>query len=278
MISGMDTALRHIKDNIPHQIIKLIFSGGLSLDERLKEDVIYRTVIPDCNLKGGKVLQIPLEMAWDKSPPGQAFSLFEIPEVAREGRNIIEVHSIELKDRASDGGYGGYVGYGGSAGGSSPSTCGASGCQGHGNFANSDSMIYATNSMIQSKVLNMSQGNPIPEIMGNMVKLHPSPGSFVPWVLTCRVCYDQEMTNLNSAAIEKFADIAVVATKRYCYNKMIMGLDAGAIEFGTELPVLKDIISQWGDLKDMYNEACSSFATATKLDIRRFEALARSMM
>ena len=265
MINGMDTALRHIHDNIPERILQLIFTGGLSLDEKIKEDVIYKTVLPDCNLKGGKVIPIELHSSWAKNVPNEPFSLFEIPIEAREGRNIIEVHSVsENLSRGSMGG----SDYAGACPSSSVNS-----------FRQSGAMIYATNAMLASKTLfNTGSRAPIVELQGNMVKLHPAPGRYIPWLLSCRVCYDTEMTNLNSAAIEKFADVCEAAVKRYCYNVLILGMDVGTIEFGADLPALKDIVTRWGDMKQEYNEACSAFAFGTKLDIRRFAPIARSMM
>lgn len=267
MINGMDVALRHIHAEIPRRILEIVFREGYAIDEAIKKDVIYKFVIPDCNLKSGKVLPIELLSEWAIPAGNDYWSIFRIPEEAREGRNIIEVHQITRKyDQTVIG---------------VPADMPPLPIQHPMNaFSHSPSMIYATNAMLESKTgTGQLPHMPIPELMGgNIVKLHPSPGTYLPWTLTCRVCYDKEMTNLNSAAIEAFADSCVAGVKRHCYNQLILEMDAGAIQFGAELVSLKDIITRWGDVQQEYNEAKKAFTQGTMLDIRRFESIARGML
>jgi hypothetical protein len=268
MINGLDVAFRRIKLEIPEEILFAIFGRKRPLEESLKEMVIYQSVIPDCNLSGGKVLNIILKREWIRPLPMEPFSLFEIPEEAREGRNIIEVHSISRKIYQS-------VAYGNmenlfpeQTGFGRPTVMGQSGA-----------MIYASERMLASKTgAGQSPRDPIPELMGNMVRLNPGPMAYVPWSLTCRVCYDNEMTNLNSAAIEKFAKVCELATKRYCFTTLSIKMESGEIEFGTQLSAFKDQINKWGDLGDAYDTAVKSFSKSTMMDIRRFTGIINSIM
>jgi hypothetical protein len=269
MINAIDTGLRRIKENIPGRILQAVFKGGISVEANIRKNVIYDTVIPDCNLKGGKVLQILLRQEYAVPMEQDAWGLYQIPYDAREGRNIIEVHGLSYKldfanvlhhDSGTEMMYNDH----------------------HVNdfMQHNPSMIYAASAMLQSKTgVGMRTLEPIPEVVGgNMIRLHPSPMVYNPWTLTCRVCYDNEMTNLNSAAIDRFATVCEYATKRYCYNRIIIDIDSAAIEFGSELPVIKDIVGQWADMRTLYTEASIAFSTSTKLDMRRFESLARSAM
>lgn len=275
MINGNDIALRNIEAQIPARILELVFGtdNNAPIHENIKKDVIYKTVLPDCNLAGGKVLQIELQKEWARPLPQDPYSLFEIPLEARAGRNIVEVHEISQKIGRGPGTFHDQVNMNGGSMGSAnlELNCGS---------PNGQYMLEATSRMLASKTTGVGGGYkyPIPEVMGNMVKLHPSPTYFLPWTLTLRVCYDREMTNLNSSAIDKYAAVCVVATKRYCYNHLVIKLNAGFVEFGTELSSVKDIISQWSDLTELYEQYRISFSQATTMDMRRFEGLVRDMI
>lgn len=268
MIKAIDMALRHIEIEMSPRILNMVFvnKGNYhSVHEGIKNLVIYHHVIPDCNLKSGKVVTIELLKEWEVHVPNEAFALFEIPASAREGREIVEVHSIKQKlwnDTVNSVDTGGAPMYG-----------------------NDDifqgvpdhmiGMVASAGAMLRSKTSIGTPNLPIPELMGNMVKLHPSPRAWVSWLLDCRIAYDREMTNLNSSAILKFADICELAVKRYCYKTLVTELDAGAIVYGSDLAAIRDLVSRWGDMKTEYYEACVAFSKATKLDIRRLESLAR---
>lgn len=261
MINAIDSTLRHIRDMIPEDILKLAFADPqLPIDTVIKDKVIYNTAIPDCNLSGGKVIDIMLEPGWVRTTTGtNAWSVYEIPENAREGRNIIEVHGVSLKGTRLGGGADDTMLAGASLSPSSSSFA----CVG-------SSLRYAANNMLESKSPT-GDGYPIAEISDNLVILHPPPQRYVPWWLACRIGYDDEMTNLNSAALLRFTDVCVIATKRFCYNTLIFKLRKGQYEFGRELEEIRETIMEWKSLDVEYREACELFAGATMQDIRRFE-------
>lgn len=267
MINAIDIALRHIHAEIPPAILKTTFVNMSSVDQEIKHAVIYKYVIPDCNLKGGKVTDIELKADWAVSVGNSNYGLFKIPPEAREYKNIIEVHEVTVKHYNLATGL--------------PTAMFSPPIQ-HplGPLDHAPAMIYATNNMLNSKTgfANIPQ-RPIAESLeGNMVQLHPTPVTFTPWVLVCRIAYDNEMTNLNTGAISAFADLCVKAVKRYCYTQLIVGIDSGQILFGSELPSIRNILSGWENIQTEYRESIDSFIQGTFTDMRRFEGVIRGML
>ena len=273
MINAIDTALRHCHASLPTSLLELAFSNGKEypLDVRIKEQVIDSFVIPDCNLNGGKILQIQLQSAWNKRTKDDYWGVYAIPAEARENRNIVEINKVAL-------------------------TYGNNGLNYTDSITDRMTMVnkpamdqtdcplgalgYAMASMERSKRSYDPRAHvPIAENLGgNIIALRPSPRTFIPYTISARVAYDNEMTNLNSAAIMEFANLVVLAVKRYVYNKLVLQIQSGKIEFGSELAGVRDLISQWSNMDQEYMEACDNFSGATLMDMGEFQDLITSII
>lgn len=272
MIHALDVALKRIHFNIPEEMLRLVFeqqhselTKSPSLDNNIMGDVIHHHVLTDCNVRGGKMSEVTLELDWALNTPEEPFSLFEIPAQAREGRDIIECGIVSRKVANAFFGH----------------VADTEVWPTYKSYIDQTPISYAPSinnamiAMLEAKTgMGASYHDPIAVLMGNnMIKLRPGPNVFVNWVVSVRLAYDKSFTNLNGAALDHFADICVLAVKRYIYTKLAFKVDRGMIQFGAELPVVKDLLQRWSELQQEYVEKCTTFANATFLDIHRIEGL-----
>lgn len=265
MNNAIDIALTRIINFIPNEILLTALNGKTEygLENAIREEVISNMVMKDCNIGGGKTVQIQLDALWHEPIMNEMFSCYRIPSTARENRDIIEVHRIQYNPR------------------NRPSYFAASGLTQAAALTPSDPMIHMTafdkaqQLMLTSKTnIGGAPNTPHVEVLqGNIVRLYPSPQTHIDWLLTCRLAYDRDMTNLNSESIERFAELSLLATKIFCYRTLILKMDLGYVKFGAEIGVFKDIVSQWGNLEDQYGLLRDKFSKANSLDMTRIAAL-----
>lgn len=268
MISPIDMAIGRIHQRIPVEILKLAFKSN-ELDgyiSTLRTEIFDNFVIPDCNIGGGKTVEISLESSWQEPTTDKKVTFYRIPAKSRDNRDIIEVHRIvhprhgNLTVSGLEGDMVGYVGM--------PTSI-----YGHG-----AAIKFSMSDMLESKTgmggFPYAPGVSVVELVsGDLIRLCPPIYQNINWVLICRLAFDREMTNLNSDAIDVFANLSVLACQMKCYTNLIIKLDSGMKEFGSDMPTIRDIISSWGDLNDTYLEMKNKFLKACSLDIKRIASL-----
>lgn len=264
MINAINVAIGRIHQRIPKEILELAFSSN-TLDgymSRLREEVFDKFVIVDCNIGGGKTVEIELDSSWEEKVTDNKVTFYRIPPEIRDHRDIVEVHRIQhsIHGNLAVAGMGddllGYVGM-------PTSVCD------HGAAAK-----FAMSDMLESKTgiggFPYKPTTPIVELVsGDLIRLSPPIYRTIRWLLICRLAFDSEMTNLNSDAIDVFANLAVLACQMKCYTNLIIKLDTGMKEFGSDIPSIRDIVSNWSDLNDTYHETKNKFLKACSLDIQR---------
>lgn len=87
--------------------------------------------------------------------------------------------------------------------------------------------------------------------------------------MNCRIAYDENFTNLNTSALDTFADLCVEAVKMYAYNTLIIPLDKGYVESGLNIGEFKRIIDTYADSPVRYKELLSKLAGSMILDPSR---------
>ena len=272
MTNALEVTMVRIMYSIPKDILRLAFyrrrdqdkfipAELVTLDDLILTKVIRGRVLVDLNLMGGKPKQIVLQQAWRekiKYGPGDydmnigPFSLYRIPPEERDNVPIVEVTGIA---------------YPGNLGGSSLNITGYGGGTTLGVIANAvlDSITYAS-----------SPSRPNPELLaGDLVKLYPSQHAHVNYVLNCRLCYDEHLTNLNTSAIDTFADLCVCAVKAYCYNELVIDIDRAYVEGGAEVATIGRIVESYADENTKYKELKDLMHGAAFLDPQTLEAFYR---
>jgi hypothetical protein len=101
----MEYGIDRIRREIPEMILNLAFSPTrwgyqterLTVDARIRSEVLENVVVKDCNIVGGEVVEIPLNQChWEYLSEGVRIT---IPNTVRYGRDIISVLSVETVNR-----------------------------------------------------------------------------------------------------------------------------------------------------------------------------------
>lgn len=233
-------ALDEIKYRIPFEILQLVFSTPtnwrtmpISIDESIRNKVIYPRVLVDCNLVGG----VQVIIATD----GLTFEVldnyimaFAIPPDRRMHRSIVSVLSVGFMPYSSVmngmGGIGGNV------------------------------AMNNTNEISNVAQRVMDSYNSFPpittasaELIGeNTIAVKDSyrPSGF--YSLRCIVENEANLNNINPRSYHHFSELVTLATKAYIYNTLVVALDKGYLTGGQELSIIKSIIDEYRDSGENY--------------------------
>ena len=265
MNSALEIALVKIHSTIPPEILEYAFANRelreqvVSIDEMILQKVIRYRVIKDMNIDGGKYKEILLRRSYiepltrnydDNLMHTGRWSVYRIPAAVREGRPIVEVTNLKFR-----GAYAGYQPYStGYIGGANITTL-AQGVL--------DAHTFQTSPPIPNVEL----------LSGDLVRLTPSQHHGTMWAMNCRLAYDDCLTNLNSSAIQPFADCCVLATQAYIFNTTTIMLDKAYIQNGYQVGQFKNIIDNYSDANAKYDEALKVLAAGMFLDPARLNGL-----
>lgn len=261
MNNAIEIALVKIHSTIPPEILEYAFMNRelrnevVSLDEMILQKVIRYRVIKDMNTEGGKFKEIllrhsymePLHRDYDDNMMHTGkWSVYRIPPEAREGRPIVEVTNLKFR-----GAYAGYQPYStGYIGGANLTTL-AQGVL--------DAHTFQTTPPIPNVEL----------LSGDLVRLTPSQHHGTIWAMNCRLAYDECLTNLNTSAIQPFADLCVFAVQAYIFTNTTIMLDKAYIMNGYQIGQFKTIIDSYAEANQKYDEKFKEVAGAMFLDPSR---------
>jgi hypothetical protein len=272
MNNAINYAISQVKQQVPYQILDLVFVKKnmhrfavlrpITLDQSLIDTIVIGIVRKDCNLVGGRPMQTALQQTWHEATlqtmshinsGSGPYSIYRIPEEERLSCPITEVMHAQYPQP-----YGNGESYGRNYGGGT--------------------ICDAAKALLDSHT-GGGAPRPIVELLqGDLVRLHPGGYSHVDWVITYKVAYDENMTNLNSSAIRSFARLAVLATKRYIYNQLIIDIDRGFIEGGAEIPMIRQIVESWNGLDQDYQEELNKYFGANVLDVTTAAVVLKYML
>ncbi len=266
MNNAVRTALSRIHQQIPPEILNATFMAGLqsdfptTLDDQIMKLVIDAYLRQDCNLFGGRTIQIALLGSYHEPSANTRtqvnsgtgpFSIYRIPPEERFFESLVEVQGIQYPTPHGNG-------------------------DGYGREGQGGTLCAANQALLNSHNGGGRSPTPTVELMqGDVIRLHPGGYTHQDWVLSCRVAHDENMTNLNPSTIDIFAKAAVLAAKIYIYTNLIVKIDRGVIRGGSELPTIRAIVEGWGDLTAEYSETLDLFSGSTMMDVQRFASYAK---
>lgn len=270
MNNALDIALSRIRVRIPSQILDIAFAKRepwdvtCSHDEMILNHIIRAFVLKDTNIFGGKQKQIILRPEYKEKLQFNVddgylhtgpFSLFRIPAEAREGQPIVEVHGVAYRGNYSD-----YI----------PQTAG---------WPGGVNLSVLGHAVLDSHTFSSSPVKPNIELLtSDLVRLWPPQHSFVIWVMTCRIAYDQDFTNLNTSAMDTFAEVCVEATKMFIYNKIVIPMDEAHIQAGQQIGEIKRIVDSYSEAPQRYKELMTQLAGTMLLDPVRLQSILPYML
>lgn len=239
-MNAIQKALKDIRSNIPKAILEQTFLtqnisafGGRhnfqpkSLDQRIREEVIDGTVLPDCNLVGGSEVTIPIGSIQPEYV--NSYNLvYRIPKHLTQQRSIIRVLHITF----GDGGIAGSINMG---------------LQGR------SAVLDKAQGVLQSRL-------PIPivstaniELIGeNTVLVRENiamPGN--PY-LRCVIESDSELNHLQTSAILLFGKMCVLSCKSYIYNTISISMDQAQLSGGMALGRFREVVDSYSDAQEQY--------------------------
>lgn len=228
-------ALNHLRQVIPSEILRQVFMSrinynydlSVSLDTRIREEVIFPVVMFDCNLIGGletwiRLLGLPREQV-------DLFThIYRIPKTMTQGRSIISALSVSY---------------------------------GEGAVVGATNLIPVRgNSLLDAASGLLSSSNPIPmistakvQLVGeNVVAIMDNLALPTNIFLRCWLENDTEMNHINPRSYLDFARLCEYAVKRYIYTNAIIPMDKGELFAGSQLGRFKEIIDSYSDADEMY--------------------------
>lgn len=231
-------ALDEIQFEIPAEILREIFIDNsiancgqvISLDTRIREDVIQKRVLPDLDLHGGTEAYLPLYTQARITHAENYSVIYEIPESMTQNRPIIEVYSIHFA----------VLGYQTAA---------------PFQYQNESAMGAEARKVLDSAIRQPpAMTTYLSLIAHNTVMVRYLHAPYRTAFLRCRMGNDMELNSIRPASIPYFAELCVNAVKAHIYNTSRIKIGKGELHAGIELGVFKEIVEEYRDARDIYKE------------------------
>lgn len=271
MVSGLRQAFARIYNTIPMEVLEAAFNPhkeDVSLDECILKEVIRSRVRDDISLRGGKVFKLILDLNWCEfttSPSRYAlglagsYSTYKVPPEAREHRDICAVLGVRFPIVLG-----------------SPATSST--------FYNNSSLKGTTVGSAACAALQAQTGagqivSPQGSIReGNVIQLNPPQYNFVPWQVKVRLMYDDNFSGMDVSVVYPFIELCEFAVKAYIYTKLIFQIESNLVVYGADIGVMKDIVSQYADANEKYDEQIIQLGGAELLDADRLPGILMRMV
>ena len=211
--------------------------GATTIQQGIREQVIFRTILPACSMNGGKTEFVDLSGArmMDK---GNGCVEVNVPDIATGGRKIVSVTEVYLGSMTS-----------------------ATGMLGMGMNDGTDCGQGAISDMMQGMIDGMTPSRSMPHTYTNV---HMSGNnSFVIFGLNsgtfsmtakCILEYDQGMSSIHPRHYEQFAELVELAVKAHVHRKCRRPTQEAVIRSGVPLQGITDDIEKFSDAWVQYKE------------------------
>lgn len=238
-VNIIQKALSDLYYTIPPEVLEMAFMDrqairqglAISLEHRIREKVIDGRVIPDCNIRGGKQLEVPLD-GLPVQRHHNGMHVYHIPKDRTDGCSITSVLSVT---------YGSYGAYGNMSG------------RGYYNHQSDLSNVAAgvLSSAESPGHLSSASVQLIGENILLVKSLTPMPGNAF---VRCNVEHDAALSNIAPASWPVFSDMVQQATKAYIYIHKRVMLDQGFLHGGINLGAIGDFVDEYADANELYQE------------------------
>jgi len=232
-------AMDEIQFSIPREILNQTFitqdlqfcQNIVSLETRIREQVLDPRVLIDIDIKGGTEAFLPLEPPVQSEQPDPYTVIYHIPDEVVQNRPIVQVYSVHFA----------ILGY---------QNAGMALQYGESTMTSETRRVLDSAMRVPpalTSYLNLIAHN---TIMARYVYL-PYRTAF----MRVRLGNDNALSQIRPQAYHDFAQLCVLAVKAYIYNKMIVVMDQGQLSGGQMLGAFKEIVMNYADAEQMYREA-----------------------
>lgn len=234
-MTPISKAIEEVHFNVPRDILdrtfldpRLIQRGvPVSVDTKIRSEVIEKRVLVDCNIYGAMQVAIPLAgLIPELLDPFSA--IYRIPKSLTQGRSITSTLSVSFGQNTR--------------------------MPGSNSFLNNSSpLITATNQILDSAM-------PIPTVSTAYVQLIGENTILIEGEITlprdiylrCMLSHDSEMTNIKPASYLTFSRLVVFAVKDHIYRNIQIPMDMGYLHSGMQLGTFKEIVDSYADASELY--------------------------
>ena len=231
----INKSLDEVKFNIPREILdrtfldpRLVQRGvPVSIDARIRSEVIDKRVMTDCNLFGGMQAVIPLAgIIPTMVDPFKA--IYVIPKSRTQGRTITSAFSVSYSE-------------------------GAHGLNASHYLGNSSALSNALHQVLDSNLPVPLTSNAYVQMIGeNTVFIEGEVVLPRDIFLRCMVSHDSEMSSIKPASYHTFAQLVILATKAHIYHNNYIPMDMGYLHAGMNLGSFKETIDGYADANELY--------------------------
>ena len=237
MSSAIQNAIEDIRFKIPIELLNFTYlsksigynlSHAYSLDERVRDEVIHRKVLKDCNLIGGTEIMIPVHMHLQQRLDINK-AVYYIPKEYTNGRSITSALSVSY-----------YAG--------APQLQHA--------HSHQQNLVMGTVSAL------WHSNTPVPQVSTARVSLvaentvYVEDAERIPDVVYLRAWVENpvDMSHLKLPAHRNFSRLCLYATKADIYNKNYVKMGEAYLDGGSEISQYRDIVESYSDAIDMYED------------------------
>lgn len=211
--------------------------GQTTIQQGIREQIIFRQILPASSVNGGKTEHIDLSGSkmMDK---GNGCVEVNVPDIATGGRKIISVNEVYLGSMTS-----------------------ATGMLGMGMNDGTDCGQGAISDMMQGLIDGMTPSRSMPHTYTNVhmtgnnsfVIFGLNSGTFS-MTAKCILEYDQGLSSIHPRHYNVFAELVERAVKAYIYKKCKGPTQEAVIRSGVPLQDIKDEIMEYRDAWTQYKE------------------------
>lgn len=261
MANAINVVYNTVFAHIPPQILQMAmyvankhFKLCNNTQEFILQKIIRERVLDELNLTGGKFKKLVIKQeymermshdlaGWAGGDGG--FDLYRIPPEARDGLPMIHCLSVQYPYASSN----------------------VNGVSGLGVNNSGYDLLSQTDQVLNSYTLGRPLNHPTGQVLsGDLIKLYPSQYSFTGYVVTVRLALDETFEQVQPSAVESLSKLVMLATRAWCYTNMIIDIDRAAMECGADIGKVKEIIEEWRDANQTYEETKPLWFAAQQLD------------
>lgn len=232
-------AMDEIRFSIPAEILNQTFitqdmrdcGAVVSLETRIREQVLEPRVFVDLDLFGGTEAFIPLDDPVRTEYHDPYTVIYHIPDEVVQSRPIVQVYSVHF----------GVLGY-----------------------QNAAMAMNFTESPLASEVRRvLDSAMRVPPALTSYLNLIAHNVVMVRFVylpyktayMRVRLGNDNALSHIRYQSYPDFAQLCVWAVKAYIYNKMLVPMDMGQLVGGQTLGVFREKIMEYAEAEQMYRES-----------------------
>lgn len=237
-MNPIQKAISDLHQRIPKAILERAFIkntvfGGIhtpvSIDYRIREEVINARVIPDCNLVGGTEVTISLQHIEPVFIDNYNM-VYKIPKELTQNRTISRVVNVSFGQHGSIGAM-------------------------NSAFMEGSAMLDAADGLMSSHTpIKLTSSAYVSLIAENTILVRDT--MRMPGQVYARVVLeaDENFSHLKPSSIMDFSKLVEFATKAYIYNNLIIEIDQAELNGGAPLGRFREIIDGYSDAEQLYQE------------------------